>query len=284
MKNEARQGLLPDGKRLHLQHGPIDIVAESSGATEEIKQSYHLGYERFRTILEELAGELQLLHRPVETGTCLVQGKVALRMVRAVEGYREFITPMAAVAGAVADEVLHAMTSGLRLRRTYVNNGGDIAFYIGADESYRIAVVDNPSQPELNAEVLILHGDPVRGTATSGWRGRSLSQGIADAVTVLAGNAASADAAATLIAGEVQADFPGIRRKPANQLVDDSDLQDRLVTTHVPPLPEEIIWQALDRGACYANDLKNAGVIHAAYLALQGKTRTINGPLNLQEK
>jgi ApbE superfamily uncharacterized protein (UPF0280 family) len=66
--------------------------------------------------------------------------------------------------------------------------------------------------------------------ATSGWRckgkgGRSFSFGIADAVTVLAGSAAAADAAATVIANAV--DLPGhgaITRRPASAIDPDSDL------------------------------------------------------------
>ena len=68
----------------------------------------------------------------------------------------------------------------------------------------------------------------MRGVATSGWRGRSFSLGIADAVTVLAATAAAADAAATIIANAV--DLPGhpaIARRPASELEDDSDLGDR---------------------------------------------------------
>ena len=37
------------------------------------------------------------------------------------------ITPMAAVAGAVAEAVLAAMTAAAPLTRAYVNDGGDIA-------------------------------------------------------------------------------------------------------------------------------------------------------------
>ena len=41
-----------------------------------------------------------------------------------------FITPMAAVAGAVAEEVLGAMMRAAELERAYVNNGGDIALHL----------------------------------------------------------------------------------------------------------------------------------------------------------
>ena len=77
----------------------------------------------------------------------------------------------------------------------------------------------------------------MRGVATSGWRGRSFSLGIADAVTVFAGTAAVADAAATLIANAV--DLPGhpaFARAPARRCDPQSDLGERLVTVDVGPL------------------------------------------------
>ncbi len=115
-----------------------------------------------------------------------------------------------------------------------------------------------------NAQAELRHEAPVRGLATSGWRGRSHSFGIADAVTVLARTAAQADVAATLIAGAVNAEHPGIVRKPACELEDDTDLGDRLVTVSVPDLPPEVVAKALDRGVEFARNLFNAGRIEAA--------------------
>ncbi|WP_204349766.1 hypothetical protein, partial [Klebsiella pneumoniae] len=80
------------------------------------------------------------------------------------------------------------------------------------------------------------YGDGIGGIATSGAQGRSFSLGIADSVTVLARDAASADAAATLIANAVDLDHPAIRRRPARNLDPDSDLGDRLVTVGVGDL------------------------------------------------
>jgi ApbE superfamily uncharacterized protein (UPF0280 family) len=57
----------------------------------------------------------------------------------------------------------------------YVNNGGDIAFWLNAGESFSIGVVDNLEIPELNTKANLTYESPVRGIATSGWRGRSLS-------------------------------------------------------------------------------------------------------------
>jgi hypothetical protein len=127
----------------------------------------------------------------------------------------------------------------------------------------------------------------VRGVATSGWRGRSHSLGIADAVTVLATSAAQADAAATVIANAVNPGEPdarlGIERAPACALKDDSDLGHRLVTVQVPALPAGVVATALQRGARIAQQLQQAGLIHAAVLACQGQTLTVEPAPALQK-
>ena len=110
----------------------------------------------------------------------------------------------------------------------------------------------------------------MRGIATSGWRGRSFSLGVADAVTVLATSASRADAAATVIANAVDVDDPRIVRRPADTVRDDSDLGDRLVTCAVPPLPDALVAQALPTVRAAANEIA-AGLIVAALLCLQGR-------------
>ena len=134
---------------------------------------------------------------------------MARRMVAAVMPYATqcFITPMAAVAGAVAEEILAAMLSVADLARAYVNDGGDIALHLSAGENFVVGMVERPDRPSLFGTTTLNASDAVRGIATSGWRGRSFSLGIADAVTVLADSAAAADAAATIIANAV--DLPG---------------------------------------------------------------------------
>jgi hypothetical protein len=114
------------------------------------------------------------------------------------------------------------------------------------------------------------HASPVRGVATSGWRGRSHSLGIADSVTVLAATAAQADAAATVVANAVNVAEACIRRAPASSLRDDSDLGERLVTVDVPPLPPALVQQALDSGLTMARHLQRDGLLQAALLACQG--------------
>ena len=255
---------LPDG-RLHLQHGPIDLIIEAFGESAEVEHAYRQAIDRFGDILPTLVRELPSLRRPVGDAYPLLHGPVARRMAEAVWPHRSvYITPMAAVAGSVADEMLQAMVAGRTLAKAYVNNGGDIAFHLAPGHELKAGIFVDA----LDGAVRLTHDRPVRGIATSGWGGRSFSLGIADSVTVLARNAAEADAAATIIANAVNADHPAIERRPARELDPDSDLGELLVTTHVGPLPARIVAEALERGVAEARRL---GL--SAALCLEGQWR-----------
>jgi ApbE superfamily uncharacterized protein (UPF0280 family) len=193
----------------------------------------------------------------------------------------QFITPMAAVAGAVADELIPFFRADPAITRAYVNNGGDIALHLAPGQSYRVGVYADLGRIKRR-DITGLDGDfevtaemPVRGVATSGWRGRSFSLGIADSVTVLAATAADADAAATLIANSVNVDDPAIRRTPANTVKDDTDLGDRVVTVDVGRLSQHKIETALQLGAGHATDLRAMGRVHGAILWLQDEVRVV---------
>jgi uncharacterized protein len=282
MMARAQIRMLPDGRRLHLQDGPIDIVLQAFGAEDQIRRAYHAAADRFVTVLDELCGELPLLRTQAHIGRAEPEGVIAQRMFAAVLPYARdtFITPMAAVAGAVAEEILLAMTGVADLDRAYVNDGGDIALHIGLDEQFVIGMADRPDclapAEALFGMMSLDSNQPVRGIATSGWRGRSFSLGIADAVTVLARAAAMADAAATIVANAV--DLPGhpnIQRIPACDLSPDNDLLDRLVTTAVGELTAEEVSQALAHGSACAQSLVASGLIEAAALNLRGITRVV---------
>lgn len=264
------QARLPDG-RLHLQHGPIDLVITVDAFdTTEIAAAYRQAAERFQDVLAVLVTELRLLREPLTDRPPDLRGPIARRMLAACWPHRAvYITPMAAVAGAVADEILAAVVAGRTLRRASVNNGGDIALHLAPGEQYRIGLA--------GIEDGVLHGDtvlradaPWRGLATSGWRGRSQSLGIADEVTVMARDAAAADAAATLVANAVDVDHPAIDRRPARAVRDDSDLGDLPVTVAVGPLPDDAIAAALAAGLATAERMRTKGLIAGAVLRLQG--------------
>lgn len=267
---------LPGG-RMHFQHGPIDLILKAEGP--DAAQAFQAAWQRFRTVLEELVAELPVLRSEADPAYRFA-GTVAQRMRAAVIPHLPvFITPMAAVAGSVADEVLAAMLAGNSLSKAWVNNGGDIAFHLADGETADAALLSG-----LPAHIRVGSADPVRGMATSGWRGRSHSLGIADSVTVLAENAAMADAAATLIANAI--DLPGhaaISRAPAESLSSDSDLGERMVTLGVGKLDARETAHALDRGHAFAETRIASGLAIAAILVLNGQSRICGSPAQLQD-
>jgi hypothetical protein len=288
MSTRAQIRWLPDGHRLHLQDGPIDLIVEGFGAAAEMESAYRAARERFTTILDELCSELPFLRTALsgvvqnansEDGPH-PRGAVAQRMSAATFPYaaQHFITPMAAVAGAVADEILTTMTAAAQLSRAYVNDGGDIALHLTTGEKFAVGMVQRPDRPSLFGTTTLEFSQPVRGIATSGWRGRSFSLGIADAVTVLADRAATADAAATIIANAVDLpEHPRILRVPARELAPDSDLGEIPVTQAVGELTAAEINEALTQGATTAESLLQRKLIYAAALCLQGETRVVGG-------
>lgn len=270
--------LLPCGTRLHLQHGPIDLIIGAEGNRDI---AFAAAERRFETLLQELVNELETLRLPISEITKPPKGTVATRMVAASRAHAPlFVTPMAAVAGSVADEVLQTMRSATPLRRAYVNNGGDVAIHLASSERF-IAAMGSENGTELG-RISLSGSDRIGGIATSGRGGRSLSLGIADSVTVLAANAAEADVAATLIANEV--DLPGhhnITREPAIDVKPDSDLQDRLVVTGCGPLNKAEVFSALQNGLQRAERMQAKGLISAAALFLNGQSCQTRGTARL---
>jgi uncharacterized protein len=274
----AQVRMLPDGRRLHLQDGPIDLIVDAIGAPKAVAAAHRAAESRFRFVLDELCAELPALRTPASPAPRGFRGKVAQRMEAAVAPHAAdaFITPMAAVAGSVADEILAAIRAEAAddLARVSVNNGGDTALHLAPGEATRIGLVGRLDRPALFASARLSASDGVGGVATSGAPGRSFSLGVADAVAILARTAAEADAAATIVANAV--DLPGdprIERRSARSLQPDSDLGDRLVTRGVKPLDSESIAMALDGGLMVARRLVARGLIAAAALHLQGHTR-----------
>ena len=272
----AQRAQLPAG-RWHFHHGPMDIIIGAAGDASALNDAHARAWQRFQGILQELVQELPELRRPVQ-GACSVHGPIAQRMWLACKPYQHsFITPMAAVAGSVAQELVQFYQAE-GIQRAWINNGGDIALHLTDKKSVRVGLYAklekfNAEQLQngitLDGQLEILGDSPVRGVATSGWRGRSFSIGIADSVTVLARTAAQADAAATVIANAVNIEDARIVRRPACEIKDDSDLGSRLVTVDVALLPPELVSQALAAGLACALSLRAQGLICSAVLVCQ---------------
>ena len=193
---------------------------------------------------------------------------------------------MAAVAGSVAQELI-AFYEQPGITRAWVNNGGDIALYLTPGTHVEIGLFADLSKLDgvalqqgisLDGRLNVNYAMGVRGIATSGWRGRSFSLGIADSVTVLAHSAGLADAAATVIANAVDTTHPAVKRLPANQVKDDSDLGEKLVTVHVPALDDNTVHLALRQGLQQALQMQQSGLISACVLTCQGWMITTESP------
>lgn len=257
-------------------------MIEAEGDAAAVASAHAQAWARFESLLGELVDELPWLRQPVGAH-CALQGPVARRMWQACAPFRPaFITPMAAVAGSVADEII-AFYRRTGIERAWVNNGGDIALHLAPGRSARVGLFADIAQFDpadagpltIDGNFVVDASEPVRGVATSGWRGRSFSLGIADSVTVLAATAAQADAAATVIANAANVDDPAIRRLPASQCKDDSDLGDIPVTVDVPALAPATVRRALDAGVARARDLQNGDHAWAAMLVCQGQWRLV---------
>ena len=279
MHNNVQSNILADGNRLHLNHGPIDLIIEAFGETKTVQYAYEKATNKFNNVLTDLVPELSTLRSPISQHRDTLKSPVGLRMQNAVQlFYPTFVTPMAAVAGSIADYMLKILCEGNKLSKAYVNNGGDIAIYLDHHEVFNIGIITNLKTRAIAGTVSISKKDAINGIATSGWHGRSHSFGIADAVTVLAPNAAQADTAATLIANAV--DLPGstlIKKMPAKELFPDTDLGDKLVTTDVALLPKKLAVKAVEAGCKRANEYIHRGLINAATISLQGVVKVV-GP------
>ena len=257
---------LPGG-RLHLSWGPIDLVIGAEGPGREA--ALEAARAAFAPILPRLMEEIDVLRSTVGPP---LHGPVARRMRAACLPHEGFVTPMAAVAGAVADHVLAAMPP---LRRAWVNDGGDVALRLAPGEAMTLALCDDPVGGRMPGRLRL---DRSCGVATSGRHGRSHSLGVADAVTVVARTAAEADVAATLIANAV--DLPGhpaVERRPAVELAPDSDLGRRLVTVGVGRLSDGEVARALAAGLARAEAMRAGGLIDGAALLLAGRAAWTRG-------
>jgi len=271
----ATAAFLPNGA-LHLDHGPIHLVISAEGSRAAVEAAYGKACRAFEGLLGALAQDLPRLRKALDAkDRSAWSSSTAERMVAAVAPFEDvFVTPMAAVAGSVADEIVDAIWPTPGLTRAFVNNGGDIALRLAEGQSFTLGVVENLAHGQPTSKLTVSRQDGIRGIATSGWSGHSFSLGIADAVTVLAPSAAAADVAATLIANAVDSDHAAIRRRPAQDMDPDNDLGPRLVTIEVPPLPKATVDAALNRGTGCAAEMLAQGLIVGALLCLQGQMWT----------
>lgn len=115
-------------------------------------------------------------------------------------GRKAGVGPMAAVAGAVAEQVGRELMA--HSPEVIVENGGDIFLKVDAPLTLAIFAGDSPLSCRVGLRIHAAEA-PAGVCTSSGTVGHSLSMGKADAVCVLSASCALADAAATAIGNRV---------------------------------------------------------------------------------
>lgn len=197
---------------------------------------------------------------------------MALEMIWStlVVGDRD-LTPMAAVAGTIADAVADYLASR-GMTKVVVNNGGDIAVRLQGEEPVTVGIRTDVQKEEFSHVITLDPAGNSWGVATSGLGGRSFTRGIASATTVIARNASMADAAATTIANSSFVEDPEVIQRSAEEIDPDTDIQGIPVTVKVGALDEDVKNMALSRAFKRASGLIEKGVIFGAFVAVDGKT------------
>lgn len=271
MRIEEISCILEDGS-VFVDVGPMRMrihVWRGEHADSELALA---GAEKAYSLLQELGTYKETVTRNIpEVRTDPAHPGVVNRMIESVRSMDDStMTPLAAVAGTVADEVADYILELAPVSKVMVNNGGDIAVRLQEGIEARIGVQEDLSRSEITHLLTLQGSHQIGGIATSGMGGRSFTRGIASAVTVAASNASTADAAATLIANAVDVSSPNIKRVMSEEIYPDTDIPGRLVTASVGALSGEEVRRALTEGMESAERLRKRGLIKGALLALKG--------------
>jgi len=214
---------------------------------------------KHKTVLSDFAGNIK----------ALPENDLAQRMIESARAIGDFdLTPMAAVAGTIAD----AVADWLFIRgstKVVVDNGGDIAIRLTTNETVTVGIRPRISHLDISHVLNLDDRKPSWGVTTSGRGGRSLTRGIASGVTVIAENASIADAAATSIANACVVEDSSIVKIPAEQLDPNSDLKGINVTVDVGVLSRGKMLQAVQTALSKADTLCRRKLIVGALIALE---------------
>jgi ApbE superfamily uncharacterized protein (UPF0280 family) len=249
---------LPDGKRLHLRQGPIDLILQAFGRPGDIARAYDAAIARTRL----LPAELQAAEGPA-----LQRIAAALTPIRTVYS----LPAAAAAAGAVADEVLQAMCEAGRLDRAFVNNRHMVALHLDPGQSFTGARINRPGAAVYDAGWVVQARDTTRGLAASPIAGGA-RLGLAEIVKVVAVSATAAQIAAMMIAAATDLPaHPLLVHVPAGQLEAHTALGDWPVLAQAGAVSAADLADAMAAGEAMVQLLYAAGLISGARLQLPGK-------------
>jgi len=269
MPFERSATVLPGGSVL-AESGPMRLVISAGiGKVVQTKMALKAAEESFG-FLERVARHRKFLGRHFLESRGEIRDPLVLKMIESVMMVDdEDLTPMAAVAGTIADEVAdflfeHGMT------KVVVDNGGDVAIRSDRDEPITVGIRPDVNDRSVSHVIGLDPGLRSHGVATSGLGGRSLTTGIASAATVVARTASLADAAATAVANASFLEDEQVFRRPAEELDPYTDIPGLDVTVKVGSLSEEKKSSAVSKAIRRAEELVRREVILGAFVAVQG--------------
>lgn len=251
-----------------LDYGPVQmsIQIKSPDKATELAEA---GAKHAVVLLTQLAQYKHIAKkRQADIDDTEKYPSVLRRMIEAVRlsGDTE-LTPMAAVAGAMADLTAEWLIAQ-GATKAIINNGGDIAIRLIGKEHTSVGIV--PALGMFPTHMIRVNaGTAVGGITTSGLGGRSFTKGIATAAVVAAPTAAFADACSTSLGNSTFANHANIKRILAEILDPDTDIAGHWVVTEVGDLPSAVVQEALYNGKQRAERLYQSGLIQGAAIFVQ---------------
>jgi len=260
------------GGAVMVECGPMRLVIDARvGKVPQPQQALRAADEAVR-FLEGIARARLFLGRNYRGLTSQITDPLALKMVASIRAVGdEDLTPMAAVAGTIADAVADFLFER-GMTRVLVDNGGDVAVRCCDGEPVSVGIRPQVDSKSITHAMVLGPERTAWGIATSGLGGRSLTRGVLDAATVVAADASLADAAATAVANASYVEDSAVVQAAAEAIDPRTDIAGLRVTASVGPLPEEKKNQAVVQAIRRAEKLIDDNIVLGAFVACQGRT------------
>jgi ApbE superfamily uncharacterized protein (UPF0280 family) len=255
-----------DSESVLAECGPMRLVIRAWNKKQpQIKLARQAAAESI-SYLERIARYRPLLSRPVPEIEELPEDELAHGMITSTRAIGDKdLTPMAAVAGTIADAVANWLFER-EATRVIVDNGGDISVRLAEGEMVNVGVRPSIRSSKVSHVLRLDSRMQSWGVTTSGFGGRSFTRGIASAVTALAASASFADSASTAIANACSVEDENIQQLPAELIDPNTDLSGVPVTVKVGQLSRPQLLAAFDKALQRAKELVARGVILGALI------------------
>jgi ApbE superfamily uncharacterized protein (UPF0280 family) len=269
--------ILEPGK-VHFDYGPVSMVLSASAEGGPLTELCCGAFEAVDAALREITDSLPILRLYAPQIPPAILKGLPRRMLESVLAAGDpLMTPLAAVAGAVADAAADWLFDR-GADQVLANNGGDIALRLGPGKSVKLGIVSSLALGEIDQVLTITEADGIGGIATSGLGGRSFTRGIAQGLTAFARSGVLADALATHLANASFIPSPRIYTGKAGILDPNSDIADLDVVIGMDQLSPDEVRRSLDQVREEALRQKQKGNLLALRASVQGEFFSLDLP------